>query len=500
MSGHLGRCLFLTVLGFSSLALADEVREWVDKTGKFKVEAELVESTDKGVKLRKQDGKIVTVPIDRLSQGDLDYLKAKGKEEKEAEKVAATPIESVVRINVPVEGASGPEKDLVVVGFAIEVKGQPSPIVLAIRSDLSRRVPEEREDESLAKSTFLHLRQDRELGAIERLGVPRPPQGEWEIHDRLVVLVGDAKAKIPALQLADRDAEVGDVVQVPLLPQPTRNSNTRRTAQPEIKWTKWKIDSINAFGMFMIPIDGKYPHSGALPIVDAENKVVGVYASMGKASEASELQGVGFPLSDIRGALTKAKLLQGNADATPSADKSLFPGVMAIPQGPVDTSAAWRSDYDEFVKTIKVTKGADGEWEFDWGEAQDFGAWYERCRVVGGKMDEMMRNPEKRRQLVKELEPMMKERDLAGERLQGIEWEAVARVITAKSTSSSVLTLTPLPDPLSFGFFVEEGNEDAWRQVNQGDKVRFGCRLVVKTMSANPTVFVYMTFKEVVKE
>lgn len=288
MSGNLRACLLLAMLGFGSLAFAAEMREWVDKTGKFKIEAELVETTHKGGKLRMADGEIVTVAVDKLSQADLDYLKAQKGNAAQAKKEVAKPIESVVRINIPIAEANSPEEDLIIVGFAIEVEGQPAPVVVAVRSDLEPRVPEDVADSSLTKATLLHLRRDRDFGAIERLGSPRP-DGDFESHDRLLVLVGEAKAPIPALPLAERDPALGDVVEIPLLPTPTRSRNARSSARPEIKLTKWKIDSVNAFGLFMTPVDGKYPHSGALPIVDAENRVVGVYNGMGKAEEASEL-------------------------------------------------------------------------------------------------------------------------------------------------------------------------------------------------------------------
>ena len=50
-------------------------RTWSSRTGKFKIEATFVERTATAVKLRKADGKVATVPIERLSQADLDWLK-----------------------------------------------------------------------------------------------------------------------------------------------------------------------------------------------------------------------------------------------------------------------------------------------------------------------------------------------------------------------------------------------------------------------------------------
>ncbi len=56
-----------------------ETRRWSDKTGKFSVEAELVEAKQDSVVLKKPSGSTVTVPLARLSNADLEYLKTLAK-------------------------------------------------------------------------------------------------------------------------------------------------------------------------------------------------------------------------------------------------------------------------------------------------------------------------------------------------------------------------------------------------------------------------------------
>ncbi len=76
--------LVLTILiGWGSWAAA---REWKSQSGKFSIDAEFVELTTikttvddeevvvKAVKLRKPDGKHLTVPVDKLSKADRDFL------------------------------------------------------------------------------------------------------------------------------------------------------------------------------------------------------------------------------------------------------------------------------------------------------------------------------------------------------------------------------------------------------------------------------------------
>jgi hypothetical protein len=61
----------------TATSVAGKYRTWTDVTGKFQVEAELVESTEAKVTLRlKKDGKTVTLPLEKLSQQDREFLKS----------------------------------------------------------------------------------------------------------------------------------------------------------------------------------------------------------------------------------------------------------------------------------------------------------------------------------------------------------------------------------------------------------------------------------------
>lgn len=68
------RYTLLAVLLSLPLACAAEMRTWTDRTGQHRTEAELVEFRDGQVRLRKPDGQIVTLALDRLSAEDQSYL------------------------------------------------------------------------------------------------------------------------------------------------------------------------------------------------------------------------------------------------------------------------------------------------------------------------------------------------------------------------------------------------------------------------------------------
>ncbi len=58
-------------------------RKWTNRTGKFSVEAELVEVKDGNVRLKQESGKIITVAISELSKTDRDYLASVAKKKPE---------------------------------------------------------------------------------------------------------------------------------------------------------------------------------------------------------------------------------------------------------------------------------------------------------------------------------------------------------------------------------------------------------------------------------
>jgi len=55
-------------------------RMWTDNTGKFSVEAEFVEVKDGKVLLKKDNGKVFQVPIERLSDADQRYVASRGEQ------------------------------------------------------------------------------------------------------------------------------------------------------------------------------------------------------------------------------------------------------------------------------------------------------------------------------------------------------------------------------------------------------------------------------------
>ena len=62
-----------------AVSASAEVRTWRDKSGRFSIRAELVESDGTAVKLKKADGNVIKVPLDRLSDEDRQFLESQEK-------------------------------------------------------------------------------------------------------------------------------------------------------------------------------------------------------------------------------------------------------------------------------------------------------------------------------------------------------------------------------------------------------------------------------------
>lgn len=71
------RALFVVLLlaSASDLVFA-EVRTWTDVSGKFEIEAEFVQLNGENVVLEQEDGKKLTIPLDRLSEKDREHVRS----------------------------------------------------------------------------------------------------------------------------------------------------------------------------------------------------------------------------------------------------------------------------------------------------------------------------------------------------------------------------------------------------------------------------------------
>lgn len=93
--------LSLLALTFAVARSEAAARKWASASGQFSVEADLVEVRDGKVVLKKQNGKQITVPLDKLSAADRQYI---------ASLAAKTPTDSAPKKKAPAARAKRPVK------------------------------------------------------------------------------------------------------------------------------------------------------------------------------------------------------------------------------------------------------------------------------------------------------------------------------------------------------------------------------------------------------
>jgi len=85
--------LAAAVVGLAWTGLDVFAREWSDASGKFRTEAEFVAARNGKVILEKQDGSIITIPLEKLSEKDQAYVRSQT-----GEKPASAPAKPSARL------------------------------------------------------------------------------------------------------------------------------------------------------------------------------------------------------------------------------------------------------------------------------------------------------------------------------------------------------------------------------------------------------------------
>ena len=75
MSRHAS--ILLAVVCWTGLAVSASGREWVDSTGKYSVEADLIAFSNEVAVLKKEDHSLVALPLEKLSKADRDFITSK---------------------------------------------------------------------------------------------------------------------------------------------------------------------------------------------------------------------------------------------------------------------------------------------------------------------------------------------------------------------------------------------------------------------------------------
>jgi formylglycine-generating enzyme required for sulfatase activity len=171
------------------VAASTSAREWTDNTGAHKTEADLVEVRGNEVVLKKPNGQVISLPIDRLSKSDQEYLESLKNLEPKPENAATAAIETITN-------SIGMKLKLILPGQF--VMGSPA-------SEEKREDSEEQHQLRITRGFYMGV---TEVSQQQWLSVMRSrPWREWTYpeRERLRTTVGEG-GNHPALNLSWEDA------------------------------------------------------------------------------------------------------------------------------------------------------------------------------------------------------------------------------------------------------------------------------------------------------
>jgi hypothetical protein len=545
-----GLTLASAMLLAASVARA-EVREWSDATGKYKIQAEFVELAGDVVKLKNAAGKVLSIPLAKLSKADRDFIASLA-----APPVVEGPLPSLVRVYVPIAAAEGEPQEVMLVGFAIQT-ADAGGVIITSRRGVPRDVDAAAFEQGLGQAEILALREDTKLGMTAAAGVypgvgfggdggvynpaagrdgetdfgrddggfappgPAGPAGPPQANAaadaaaaEVLVLRTAPETRIPPLVLAFAPAAAGDAVSIAKLQKP--RVRPPGAPLPPIPWTSWTVLGGPQMDVSfnLRPQDGQFPFAGPLPVINARQEVVGMIHVGAKTLPDKTRAATAVGLGALRAALAKASVPMPPPPPPPQlpstdalANSPLvgvftrlnpFGGSSARPTA-AGPAAGWHGNYDELVAAITPQSAGESGWQIEWGAAADFGGWYDEARQAAAARQQFDNSGGRDMQLEQTAQQHEQLAAAALTRLQPVEW--VADVI-APSTNPDIpcqLNLTPPPAPLRFNFVVDPADTRAWGAVAAGDRVRFGVQFGVTERQDYPAVNVIMTLREVVR-
>lgn len=105
MSRYLTMLLLLLLASSSGFG---QTRTWTDDTGEFTVEAELVAVIGKTVRLRKSDGGVIVVPLERLSEADRQHVQSHSETPAATTPATPEPEAGMKRVDTPERSQTAP--------------------------------------------------------------------------------------------------------------------------------------------------------------------------------------------------------------------------------------------------------------------------------------------------------------------------------------------------------------------------------------------------------
>jgi hypothetical protein len=296
----------MALLALVSAPCAAEVRTWTDKTGKFKIEAEFVEVAGDSVRLRKADGKVISVPRTKLSDGDerfVQQFEAK-KSSSPANAKSDAPENSILRLDVPYGRGR-----TTACAFALSTSDSPT-LVISDRNAIGILLDDAQKTKGFADAAIFQLQTSKKLTAgstvafFGRDGItPTDNPGGG-----VVVLRPGQKIDVAPLKLAAESPNASDVLLIPKFSKPSASGQkaSAKGKAADIEWTKWNIKE-RVGSSWVLQIEGEpYRPIGGAPVLNQRHEVVGIAMAMGIKDDDGS-RSIVRSWDDLDAAIKKAK-------------------------------------------------------------------------------------------------------------------------------------------------------------------------------------------------
>jgi S1-C subfamily serine protease len=233
----------------------DNLRTWTDRTGQSKTSAEFVEASGNQVSLRRADGQLIKVPLDRLSADDQKYVKSRTADSGESRKSGLALFKSATALVDLGYSGSGS-------AFCVDKRGLFVTNAHVVAAASTRKTV----DLVINPSTG-----DEKVVKAQVVGIDR--------RNDLAILLADAEGPWSVLELGETDS-LRETTAVVALGYPFgRMLAMNRDGYPNVSINKGSIASLRTRGgrLEAIQIDAEInPGNSGGPLLDRTGKVIGV--------------------------------------------------------------------------------------------------------------------------------------------------------------------------------------------------------------------------------
>jgi len=309
-------------------AIPASARTWTDSTGKYKIEAEMAGFENGDVELRKADGKISKVPLEKLSRADQQYVRARAAEKKRAPDAGPSgakvqlktatgsmelPAGSVLEMRLTWSAMPGRLPKGVqmqgVPAFAVRVAGADRPVLVTALGHFTSGplpVPADRVGQAMKNVLVFDAMTGKR---IAKGGTLLPVESaEATLADTtgdLLAMSAENATKLGTLELAADPPKNGEKIWLLQLPKGSTSAGAGRRPSPPVLLPGTVRSARDTRLTYLLDERKGYPQLGGAPLLNQAGQVVGIHVAAAEHAAGYDI-GMANPATAIREKLRTA--------------------------------------------------------------------------------------------------------------------------------------------------------------------------------------------------